>query len=257
MSSTEEVNSEMRSEVRLSTLNPQVREKLVKFDTANDGELSIEEAIQGLVTLQKQSNNYKRMLYLIVPLMMIMLACVLGVNILAIQLTKDLEASTTSGNPVLTNKAGNVLATSSYTSNVGMLDWLMNYNYSPIDNIEIDGLSMIVNSIYLEDQNNITRLYVDTQMLYFYIGSDGTYDLDFNQGYNNNAFAIKAFDVVNKDLKTIQENIILIKSQSEVLKTMEIKTQNNKSKMNIETKRHPETRAGPGFGCKLVSTNCS
>ena len=92
MSSTEEVNSEMRSGVRLSTLNPQVREKLVKFDTANDGELSIEEAIQGLVTLQKQSNNYKRMLYLIVPLMMIMLACVLGVNILAIQLTKDLQA---------------------------------------------------------------------------------------------------------------------------------------------------------------------
>ena len=32
-----------------------------QFDTTNDGELSLEEAIQGLVALQKQSNNYKKM----------------------------------------------------------------------------------------------------------------------------------------------------------------------------------------------------
>lgn len=37
------------------------------------GEFTIEEAIQGLVALQKQSNNYKRMLYFIVPLMTIIL----------------------------------------------------------------------------------------------------------------------------------------------------------------------------------------
>ena len=95
MSSNE--HQPQRTSVRLSTLNPQVREKLVKFDTGNDGELTIEEAIQGLVALQKQSNNYKRMLYFIVPLMTIMLACVLGVNILAIQLTKDFHSVNLSG----------------------------------------------------------------------------------------------------------------------------------------------------------------
>jgi hypothetical protein len=189
-----------KSSIRLSTLNPQVREKLVKFDTANDGELSLEEAIQGLVTLQKQSNNYKRMLYLLVPLMTVMLACVLGVNILAIQLTKDLSSSTTSGNPVLTNVEGKVLSTVSYSETMGLLNWLNNYEYSLPDHIEINGLSLNVNSMYLvEEEFNITRLYVNTQMVNFYLGSDGTYDIDFNNGYSNNIFAQKALLLVEKE----------------------------------------------------------
>ena len=46
--------------VRLDTLNPQVRERVEKFDIGNDGELDINEAMQGLITLQKQSNTIKR-----------------------------------------------------------------------------------------------------------------------------------------------------------------------------------------------------
>ena len=52
--------------VRLSVLNPALRERVEKFDTGNDGELDINEAIQGLITLQKQSNNYKKMIWLLI-----------------------------------------------------------------------------------------------------------------------------------------------------------------------------------------------
>ncbi len=240
-----------KSSIRLSTLNPQVREKLVKFDTANDGELSLEEAIHGLVTLQKQSNNYKRMLYLLVPLMTVMLACVLGVNILAIQLTKDLSSSTTSGNPVLTNVEGKVLSTVSYSETMGLLNWLNNYEYSLPDHIEINGLSMNVNSMYLEEEFNITRLYVNTQMVNFYLGSDGTYDIDFNNGYSNNIFAQKALLLVNNELETIQD--IIINSQSKFIQKSQQRTQ-----INVGVKLKPTPRAkGGGFGCRVIGTVCS
>jgi hypothetical protein len=49
--------------VRLDDLNPVVRERVQKFDTRNDGELDIHEAMSGIITLQKQSNNYKKTMF--------------------------------------------------------------------------------------------------------------------------------------------------------------------------------------------------
>ena len=254
MSSNE--HQPQRTSVRLSTLNPQVREKLVKFDTGNDGELTIEEAIQGLVTLQKQSNNYKRMLYFIVPLMTIMLACVLGVNILAIQLTKDLRTSTMTGNSVLTNTHGKVLATSTYSNSVDLLDWLMYYDVSNMEHIQIDDFSTKVNSLYLEEQTNITRFYINTNMLYFYIGSDGTYDIDFNEGYNTNRFALKAINVVEQELKNIQERIIGL--QSKTIVSMDRRSITKPIVKVIVNEQPPKTESPPTprFGCKLIPTRC-
>ena len=74
--------------VRLSVLNPQVRERVEKFDTGNDGELDINEAMQGLIALQKQSNNYKKMIWMLIPILSLMIAATFGTTILAINLTK-------------------------------------------------------------------------------------------------------------------------------------------------------------------------
>ena len=57
-------SSNSKQGIRLSVLNSAVRERVEKFDTGNDGELDINEAMQGLITLQKQSNNYKKMIWL-------------------------------------------------------------------------------------------------------------------------------------------------------------------------------------------------
>ena len=77
--------------VRLSVLNPALRERVEKFDTGNDGELDINEAIQGLITLQKQSNNYKKMIWLLIPVLCLVLAGSFGTTILAINLTKEIN----------------------------------------------------------------------------------------------------------------------------------------------------------------------
>ncbi len=242
----EELNEERpKSGVRLSTLNPQVREKLIKFDTANDGELSLEEAIQGLVTLQKQSNNYKRMLYILIPLMTVMLACVLGVNILAIQLTKDLEASTTTGNPVLTNKAGNVLATSTYTKTEGMLDWLIYGSYDNIDTINIDTLSLKVDSMYLQKEETVNTLYFSTPVLWFSLSSNGTYKIEQVSG----GYRELVYNLVENELKNIQGELLSPGSKN-------MKFPSFLSLFTVSTSKPPPPAASVPFGCGVVPTKC-
>jgi uncharacterized membrane protein YjjP (DUF1212 family) len=51
-------------------------------DIKNKEELSLEDMKHAIVTLQKQSNNYKRLLYLIVPVM-------IGTTILVLNLIKE------------------------------------------------------------------------------------------------------------------------------------------------------------------------
>ncbi len=235
--------------IRLSTLNPQVREKVVKFDTANDGELSLEEAIQGLITLQKQSNNYKRILYLLVPLMTVMLACVLGVNVLAINLTKEVESSKLYGNPVLTNTDGKILSTGSYTRTQGILDWLMTGNYEIIDTINIDTLSLKVDSIYLEKENDVNTIYFNTPILWFSISSNATYNIENVSGYYNR----KVYNLVEYGLKELQTELLSSKS----LNVASEKLPFFLSLFTITTPKPPSPAASVGFSCVVSSTkNC-
>uniref|UniRef100_A0A6C0DKF6 EF-hand domain-containing protein n=1 Tax=viral metagenome TaxID=1070528 RepID=A0A6C0DKF6_9ZZZZ len=198
MSSTEE-----QTGIRLSTLNPQVREKLIKFDTKNDGELSIEEAIQGLVALQKQSNNYKKVIYILGPIMILMIASIFGVNMLALKLTKDLQSTSSDSVNVLTNKAGDVLATSYYTEKINFIDWLNNKYSSSIETIKFGELKLDVNGVYLDREYNVSRLYVSTSLLYFYIGNDMTFDIGYNPGNENNIFAKQAYAIIESQLSNI------------------------------------------------------
>lgn len=204
----EELNEERsKSGVRLSTLNPQVREKLIKFDTSNDGELSLEEAIQGLVALQKQSNNYKRMLYLIVPLMTIMLACVLGVNILAIQLTKDMITKETTTNiPILSNKNGGVLHTAPFSLSDDFFNLIFNeenINLSYLQSFNIDNsLSLPIISSHISSQNGTKTFYALTPAITFSVSNNGEYEIEYNPGFSSNNYASKVYSLVENELMT-------------------------------------------------------
>ena len=233
--------SPQKPSIRLSTLNPQVREKLVKFDTANDGELSLEEAIQGLVTLQKQSNNYKRMLYLLVPLMTVMLACVLGVNILAIQLTKDLSTSTTTGNPVLTNKQGNVVSTSSYSYSKGLTDWLLYGEYDMLETINFDTLNLKVDSMYLEKEDTgVNTLYISTPVLWFSLSSNSTYNIEKVSGL----YPSKVYNIVDNGL-----NGVFNPPTSKIFEFL--------FRPIVTTSKPPPPAASSPFGCSKVPTMCT
>ena len=102
--------SEIRdSSVRLSQLNPSLSQKLSKFDTTNDGSLSNQELISAVVTLQKQSNVYKKMVWFMIPVLLSLILSIFGMTYLAIQLTKELYVSHSSA--ILTNSNGEVVKT--------------------------------------------------------------------------------------------------------------------------------------------------
>ena len=63
----------LKNRIELSSLNPVVKERIQKFDTKNDGTLDIDEAMEGLVTLQKKSNRYKKMLWFLIPVICLFL----------------------------------------------------------------------------------------------------------------------------------------------------------------------------------------
>ena len=246
MSSSDHHHQHQRTSVRLSTLNPQVREKLVKFDTENDGELTIEEAIQGLVALQKQSNNYKKMIYILVPIMVLMIASIFGVNMLALKLTKDLQSTSTDSVNVLTNKDGNVLATSYYSEKINFMEWLNDQYSSSIDSIKFGELKLDVNGLYLDRQNNVSRLYVSTPLLHFYIGNDMTFDIGYNPGNENNIFAKQAYTVIETQLSDILQNFNT--------KAVSKERQGVVIPIVVTTPEAPLTARR--FGCGVIPTRC-
>jgi len=70
-----------------------VAKKLRKFDVSNDGELSPEELIAAVITLQKQSDSYKKMVWYLIPLIAILVVSIFGVTVLAIKVTKEITVS--------------------------------------------------------------------------------------------------------------------------------------------------------------------
>ena len=141
------IEKQKMSSIRLSQLNTDLQGKLSKFDTLNDGALSIEEAVQGLVALQKQSNNYKRMLYLQIPIMILLLACMLGVNILAINITKEIQTSSpTNGFGTLTDRHNNPVMVSNFNKDIDLFDFLSTAtasSYSDISTLQFGGFDNV------------------------------------------------------------------------------------------------------------------
>jgi len=200
------------SSIRLSQFNPELKGKLSKFDTLNDGALSLEEAVQGLVTLQKQSNNYKRLLYLQVPIMLALLACMLGINILAINITKSLQTSSNdsqSGFSLLTDKSNNPVMVSNFAENVDLFYFLSSASaltYNDVKTLQFGGddntplLVLPLDAIMVNNTNNITVVTVTFTRGWFTLTSDGTiYDYDVKV-YDNDKVSNAMFDIIKTSL---------------------------------------------------------
>jgi len=201
--------------IRLSQLNTEVRDKVKKFDTGNDGSLSIEEAVQGLVALQKQSNNYKRLLYMIIPVLLLTLGGVLGCNILSIYLTKELKVlSSTNNSPILTDLSGKVVQTATYSNTGTFLDLLRSGSLEQLystTNIRMDGLNLPVQAVFISGvSNTTTSVTISTAYVWFKIVSDGSYDLGYNSWVdpNTDKIGLISYHVLSTNLQQLQQHIV-------------------------------------------------
>jgi len=196
------MNSEnKRQGVRLSVLNPQVRERVEKFDIGNDGELDINEAMQGLITLQKQSNNYKKMIWMLIPVLSLMVAATFGTTILAINLTKDVRQN----EGLLTSKITNTpIRTVEATSKDLMFSSLFSNDYNQITKLHFGSVTLNVIDIYqYTDQDNTKTVYVNTDMLFLGLNQTGSYMINYNQGYETNPMAQKLYQIVNNSFSEV------------------------------------------------------
>ena len=184
--------------IRLSVLNPALRERVEKFDTGNDGELDINEAVQGLITLQKQSNNYKKMIWLLIPVLCLVLAGSFGTTILAINLTKDVHQN--SG--VLTSKMDDTpIRTVSAVSKDLMFSSLFSEDYNQITKLHFGRSILNVNEMYqVNVQDGTKTVYVNSDMLYFGLNQTGSYVVHYNQGFETNPIAQFMYQTVNRSL---------------------------------------------------------
>ena len=184
--------------IRLSVLNPALRERVEKFDTGNDGELDINEAVQGLITLQKQSNNYKKMIWLLIPVLCLVLAGSFGTTILAINLTKDVHQN--SG--VLTSKMDNTpIRTVSAVSKDMMFSSIFSEDYNQISKLHFGSTTLNVNEMYQVSLSDGTKtVYVNSDMLYFGLSQNGSYVVNYNQGFETNIIAQFMYQTVNSSL---------------------------------------------------------
>jgi hypothetical protein len=184
--------------VRLSVLNPALRERVEKFDTGNDGELDINESMQGLITLQKQSNNYKKMIWLLIPVLCLVLAGSFGTTILAINLTKEIHQN--SG--ILTSKMDNTpIRTVSAVSKDLMFSSMFSEDYNMISKLHFGNVVLNVNDIYQLTLSDDTKtVYINSDMLYFGLNQTGSYLVNYNQGYETNPIAQMMYQTVNNSL---------------------------------------------------------
>lgn len=254
-------NSDTKSSIRLSQLNPQLKDRLTKFDTGNDGELSIEEALQGLVTLQKQSNNYKKMLYLIIPIIILTLGSMLGVNILAINLTKDLQSqqSSITSNPVLVDRNNKAIQVEVVDNNYDFISFLSVASIDDLNklnqiqfNSQIDTLNLAITSLYLENlQNDTTTIIISTPYVWFSLTSDGNYNINYNSWISSNdSFNQKIYHIVSEGLNRMSTSLIQSKLVNNNLDKIMIKQKDDKKvKITIQKDFHPTTRGIGGFGC--------
>ena len=187
--------------VRLDTLNPQVRERVEKFDIGNDGELDINEAMQGLITLQKQSNNYKKMIWMLIPVLTLMVAATFGTTILAINLTKDINQN----DGILTSKVDNTpIRTVEATSKDLMFSSLFSNDYNMISKLHFGNVVLNVNDIYQHtEQDNTKTVYVNSDMIFLGLNQTGSFMIKYNQGYETNPMAQMMYQTINSSFSQV------------------------------------------------------
>jgi hypothetical protein len=168
------ISENKKQGIRLSTLNPQVRERVEKFDTGNDGELDINEAMQGLIALQKQSNNYKKMIWMLIPILSLMIAATFGTTILAINLTKDIKSSTIEGNiPVLKTTNGETLS---------VYNTMEHTHFSEFQEKQTSELNLLPQFIQIDSLKMKASGMFQTQNTTYTLTDFGTFISDVNTG---------------------------------------------------------------------------
>jgi len=186
MNVDESSSSSSPSSIRFEDLNSDVARKLRKFDVSNDGELDMTEAVQALITLQKQSDNYKKTIWLLIPLLLALVGSVFGTTILAIRLTQELKV--TNGNMITTmdGSIAEVISTSFNMSSEYVQQLVFTPDIVALSDISVKpGYSAKVTGVAQNLFVNPHEAYISTQFFTLTMFSNSTTILTPHVGYES------------------------------------------------------------------------
>jgi len=174
-----------KNSIELSSLNPAVKERVEKFDTKNDGILDIDEAMEGLVTLQKKSNRYKRMLWFLIPAICLFLLGTFGSTMLALNLTKEVKQD----NGLLTSSKSFIPIRTTIAESVdNMYSYMFSSDCNHITKLHLRNKEIDVTSVYhdYDVYSNKRTVYMNTDLVNFSFNETGEYKINYNVGAESN-----------------------------------------------------------------------
>ena len=162
--------------VHLEDLNPEISKKLQKFNTSSDGQLSLEEAVQGLITLQKQSNNYKRTLWLMAPVMILLILATFGTSIASIKLTQQMQVSGSR----LTDMNGSPIKVSIDSVRAPLVQTMLSEDVFDMTYVRFPNSKFKVNYVFVERDSSfgITESWLGCEGAVFHVSSASNSTLD-------------------------------------------------------------------------------
>ena len=199
------MNKNEVSSVRLSAINVDLRNKMAKFDTKNEGELSVEDMMHAIVTLQKQSNNYKRLIYLLVPVIFVLVASIFGTTILAINLTKETRIN--SDGYLVGTTSNQVISTSKAIEYANFNEWLMSDNSEDLkrlEHIEFINTILPVKSVFVT-KNKTTIIF--EQMYLVVDRNDNSMNFHLKDLYKNDYIAVEMFDQLQTNFLNMKQTV--------------------------------------------------
>jgi len=143
--------------IRLSVLPTGVKTKIAKFDTMGAGEIDIQDAIKGIVSLHKQSTNWKRsFFFLTVPLILLTLGAVFGCVIAGVNMMKDMRIS----NDALVAMNGKIIKTDVVLTSSTFYDTIFSqtFDVSRVRTLSIGDNQFEVSAITFESNMNDDRI---------------------------------------------------------------------------------------------------
>jgi len=177
--------------ISLTSLNDEVQKKVKKFNTTNDGELTLEQAVQGLITLQKQSNNYKKMVWFLIPVLIGLIAATFGTTMLAFKINQQTQVS---GSSLVSMDGSTVRTAQAHATDGNLFDITFSADFENIDYLQSNHFKVRVDSIIqvLNAQQEIEKVLVSTRMFTMTLYRDGSVDVTANPGFANSA-EVQAF----------------------------------------------------------------
>jgi hypothetical protein len=203
--SSENMSKNESASVRLSAINVDLRNKMAKFDTKNEGELNVEDMMHAIVTLQKQSNNYIRLLYLLVPVMFILVASIFGTTLLAINLTKEMKTS--SDGYLVGTSSNQVVSTSNAIKYGNFNEWLMSSepeDLKRLEYMEFQNTVLPVESVFVT-KNKTTIVF--SQMYLVVDRNDNDMSFYLKDSQKNDSILIEMIDNLQNHLMTMKQSV--------------------------------------------------